>query len=41
VLQTLAAAEHSSGPNRSKIRQELSSGTQLSGVQFLPTGESR
>jgi branched-chain amino acid transport system substrate-binding protein len=41
ALQTLAAAEHSSGPNRSKIRQELSSGTQLSGVQFLPTGEPR
>jgi branched-chain amino acid transport system substrate-binding protein len=41
ALQTLAAAEHRSGPNRSNIRQELSSGTQLSGVQFLPTGEPR
>jgi branched-chain amino acid transport system substrate-binding protein len=41
ALRTLAAAEHRSGPNRSNIRQELSSGTQLSGVQFLPTGEPR
>ena len=41
ALHTLAAAEYRSGPNRSKIRQELSSGTQLSGVRFLPTGEPR
>ncbi len=41
ALQTLAAAEHRSGPNRAKIRQELSSGTKLSGVRFLPTGEPR
>ena len=41
ALRTLAAAEYRSGPNRSKIRQELSSGTELSGVQFLPTGEPR
>ena len=41
ALQTLAAAEYRSGPNRSKIRRELSSGTQLSGVQFLLTGEPR
>jgi branched-chain amino acid transport system substrate-binding protein len=41
ALKTLAAAEYRSGPNRSKIRRELSSGTQLSGVQFLLTGEPR
>jgi branched-chain amino acid transport system substrate-binding protein len=41
TLQTLAAAEYRSGPNRSKIREVLASGTQLAGVQFQSTGEPR
>jgi hypothetical protein len=41
VLQTLAAAERLSGPNRAKIREVLASGTQLAGVRFQSTGEAR
>jgi len=41
ALQTLAAAERRSGPNRSKIREELASGRQVAGMQFQPTGEPR
>ena len=41
ALQTLAAAERQSGPNRSKLREVLASGTKLAGVQFQSTGEPR
>jgi hypothetical protein len=41
ALQTLAAAERKSGPNRSKIREELASGNEVAGVQFQATGEPR
>jgi ABC-type branched-subunit amino acid transport system substrate-binding protein len=41
ALQTLAAAERRSGPNRSKLREVLASGTQVAGVQFQSTGEPR
>jgi branched-chain amino acid transport system substrate-binding protein len=41
AMQTLAAAEHQSGPNRAKLREVLASGTQVAGVQFQPTGEPR
>src|SRR5271157_4917802 len=41
ALQTLAAAERRSGPNRSKIRDDLGSGRQVAGMQFQPTGEPR
>jgi hypothetical protein len=41
ALQTLAAAERKSGPNRAKLRDVLASGDQLAGVQFQATGESR
>ena len=39
ALETLAAAEQQSGPNRAKLREELASGRQLAGVQFQATGE--
>ena len=41
ALQTVAAAERKSGPNRAKLREVLASGTQVAGVQFQPTGEPR
>ncbi|MFZ1136428.1 MAG: ABC transporter substrate-binding protein, partial [Candidatus Korobacteraceae bacterium] len=41
VLQTLAAAERLSGPNRAKLRAVLASGKQVAGVQFYPTGEAQ
>jgi ABC-type branched-subunit amino acid transport system substrate-binding protein len=41
ALQTVAAAEQKSGPNRAKLREVLASGTQVAGVQFQPTGEPR
>jgi hypothetical protein len=41
AVQTLAAAERQSGPNRSKLREVLASGTQVAGVQFQTTGEPR
>ncbi len=41
VLQTLAAAERLSGPNRAKLRAVLASGTRVAGVQFYSTGEAQ
>ncbi len=41
ALQTLAAAERLSGPNRAKLRAVLASGKQVAGVQFTSTGEAR
>jgi ABC-type branched-subunit amino acid transport system substrate-binding protein len=41
VLQTLAAAERLSGPNRAKLRAVLASGKQVAGVQFYSTGEAQ
>ena len=41
VLQTLAAAELKSGPNRARLRAELASGRPAAGVQFQATGEPR
>jgi branched-chain amino acid transport system substrate-binding protein len=39
ALQTLVAAEQRSGPNRTKLREVLASGTQVAGVRFQSTGE--
>jgi hypothetical protein len=39
ALQILATAERRSGANRSKLRDVLSSGSQIAGVLFQPTGE--
>ncbi len=41
AMQTVAAAESSRGPNRSRLRDVLASGTQVAGTQFQPTGEPR
>jgi branched-chain amino acid transport system substrate-binding protein len=41
ALEVFAAAERQSGPNRSKLRDVLASGTQLAGAQFQSTGEPR
>lgn len=39
ALQTVSAAERVAGPNRSRIRDELSSGKPFAGAQFQSTGE--
>jgi len=39
ALQTVVAAERRSGPNRTKLREVLASGTQVAGVRFQSTGE--
>jgi hypothetical protein len=41
AMQTVAAAEQKSGPNRAQLREVLASGMQVAGVQFQPTGEPR
>jgi ABC-type branched-subunit amino acid transport system substrate-binding protein len=39
ALQTMVSAEQQSGPNRTKLRELLASGTQVAGVRFQSTGE--
>jgi branched-chain amino acid transport system substrate-binding protein len=39
ALQTLIAAEQQSGPNRTKLRDVLASGSQVVGTRFKSTGE--
>ncbi len=41
AMRALAAAEQQSGPNRTKLRDVLASGTQVAGTRFRPTGEPR
>jgi hypothetical protein len=41
ALQIVTAAEQQSGANRSKLRDVLSSGSQIAGVRFQSTGEPR
>ena len=41
ALQTLIAAEQQSGPNRTKLRDVLASGTPVAGLRFQSTGEPR
>ena len=41
ALQTVTAAEHLAGPNRSRLRDELASGKQFAGIQFETNGEPR
>jgi branched-chain amino acid transport system substrate-binding protein len=39
ALQTMAAAEQQSGPNRARLREVMASGAQIAGVRFQSTGE--
>jgi branched-chain amino acid transport system substrate-binding protein len=41
AVQCLAEAANQAGPNRGKIREVLSSGKSLAGIQFASTGEPR
>jgi len=41
AVETISAAEHAAGPNRSRIRDELASGKNIAGVRFETTGEPR
>ncbi len=41
ALRVLQAAEARSGPNAQRLRDVLSSGEEVAGVAFLPTGDSR
>jgi hypothetical protein len=41
ALRLLKAATLRSGPNPERLRDELASGSSISGVAFLPTGEPR
>ncbi len=41
ALECLSAAVNQAGPNRNKIRELLSSGTEFAGVSFESTGEPR
>jgi hypothetical protein len=41
ALRIVTKAERQSGLNRSKLRDVLSSGSQIAGVRFQPTGEPR
>ncbi len=41
ALRLLEAAEARSGPNPQRLRDVLSSGSAISGVTFLPTGDAR
>ncbi len=41
ALRVLQAAEARSGPNPQRLRDVLSSGDEIAGVAFLPTGDSR
>ena len=41
ALETMVAAEQQAGPNRTKLREVLASGTQVAGVRFQSTGEPR
>jgi hypothetical protein len=41
ALRLLEAAADRSGPNPERLRNVLASGSEISGVAFLPTGEPR